>query len=99
MELFALPFKAVVLRLAENHNITAAKAQNLLKTDASFVSERMKLTGKALGWQQNSKELVHFGTLLDDMKNNRDKELLTDSREESDREYLEKIRKGFWNEY
>ena len=99
MELFALPFKAVVLRLAENHNITAAKAQNLLKTDASFVSERMKLTGKALGWQQNSKELVHFGTLLDDMKNNRDKELLTDRREESDREYLEKIRKGFWNEY
>ena len=99
MELFALPFKAVVLRLAENHNITAAKAQNLLKTDASFVSERMKLTGKALGWQQNSKKLVHFGSLLDDMKNNRDKELLTDSREESDREYLEKIRKGFWNEY
>ena len=98
MELFALPYKAAVLRLAENHNITSAKAQKLLKTDAFFVSERINLTGKALAWQRNSKELSYFGSLLDDMKYNKDNELLTDSREESDREYLEKIRKGFRNE-
>ena len=98
MELFALPYKAAVLRLAENHNITAAKAQELLKIDVSVVSERMKLTGKALGWQQNSKNLLYFGSLLDDMEYNKENELLTDSREKSDREYLEKIRKGFRNE-
>lgn len=98
MELFALPYKAVVLRLTENHNITPAKAQELLKVDASFVSKRIMLTGKALGWQQNSKELSYFGSLLDDIEYNKDNELLTDSREESDREYLEKIGKGFLNE-
>ena len=97
MELFALPFKAVVLRLAENHNISAAKARDLLKTDASFVQERIKRTGKALGWQQNSKELFYFGSLLDDMESNRDNELLTDSREKSDMEYLEKIKKSFFS--
>ncbi len=98
MDLFALPYKAVVLRLVENHDITPAKAQKLLKMDASFVSERINLTGRALAWQQNSKDVSYFGSLLDDMEYNRNNELLTDSREESDREYLEKIRKGFCNE-
>lgn len=98
MELFALPYKAVVLRLAENYNITPIKARELLKADASFVSERILLTGKALGWQRNSRELLYFGSLLDDMEFNSENELLTDSREKSDREYLEKIRKGFHNE-
>lgn len=98
MELFALPYKAVVLRLVENHNITEAKARELLGTDAAFVIERIKLTGKALVWQQDSKDLSFFGSLLDDMKYNEENDLLTDSREESDREYLEKIRKGFRNE-
>lgn len=98
MELFALPYKAVVLRLAENHNITVAKAKKLIGIDASFVHERMKLTGKALGWQQNSKDLDYFGSLLDNMEYNSENELLTDIREESDKRYLEKIRKGFREE-
>lgn len=98
MELFALPYKAVVLRLVENNNIAVVKAKELLKIDASFVSERISLTGKALGWQQSSKELSYFGSLLDDMEYNKDNELLTDSREESDRNFLEKIRKDFRNE-
>ena len=95
MELFALPYKAVVLRLVENHNISLAKAKELLGVNTSFVLERIKLTGKAIGWQQNSKDLSYFGSLLDDMEYNKENELLTDSREESDRAYLEKIRKGF----
>lgn len=98
MELFALPYKAVVLRLTENHNITVDKARELIGIDSSFVLERMKLTGKALGWQQDSKDIVYFGSLLDDMEYNKENELLTDRREETDREYLEEIRKGFREE-
>ena len=98
MELFALPYKASVLRLAENHNITSAKTQELLKVDAAFVAERMRRTGKALRWQQNSRELLYFGSLFDNMDFNIENELLTDSREKSDREYLDKIRKGFQSE-
>ena len=95
MELFALPYKAIVLRLVENHNITYNKAKELLAVDSSVVSERIMLTGKAQGWIQNSMELTFFGSLLDDMKYNKENDLLTDSRERSDAEYLEKIRKGF----
>ncbi|MCR4597546.1 MAG: ImmA/IrrE family metallo-endopeptidase [Acetatifactor sp.] len=98
MELFALPYKAIVLRLVENHNISCNKAKELLAVDSSFVSERITLTGKARGWQQNNKELIFFGSLLDDMEYNKENDLLTDSRERSDTEYLEKIRKGFLKE-
>ena len=98
MDLFALPYKAVVLRLVENHNVTPAKAIELLAVDSTFVSDRIMLTGRALGWQQNSRELSYFGSLLDDMEYNSENELLTDSREESDKLYLEKIRKGFRKE-
>ena len=98
MELFALPYKAVVLRLAENNNITSATAENLLKTKADFVSERILLTGRALAWQQNSREILYFGSLLDDMQYNCENEFLTDSREKSDREYLKKVKNDFNNE-
>lgn len=98
MDLFALPYKAVVLRLAENHNITPAKTKELLMVDAAFVSERIMLTGKALGWQQDSRELSYFGSLLDNMEHNSENDLLTDSREESDKQYLERIRKDFRKE-
>lgn len=98
MDLFALPYKAVVLRLAENNNVTPDKAIELLAVDTAFVSDRIMLTGRALGWQQNSRNLSYFGSLLDDMEYNSENELLTGSREESDKLYLEKIRKGFHKE-
>ena len=98
MDLFALPYKAVILRLMENHNITAAKARELFRVKKDFIMERMILTGKALVWQQNSRNLSYFGSLLDNMEYNIENELLTDSREVSDKEYLEGLRKGFRNE-
>jgi Zn-dependent peptidase ImmA (M78 family) len=98
MELFALPYKAIVLRLVENNNITYNKAKELLAVDSMFVSDRIMRTGKARGWQQNSEELTFFGSLLDNMEYNKENDLLTDSRERADAEYLEKIRKGFLKE-
>lgn len=98
MDLFALPYKAVVLRLAENHNISPAKTKELLMVDADYVSERIKLTGKALGWQQANSNLVYLGSLLDDMEHNSENDLLTDSRVESDKQYLGRIRKDFRKE-
>ena len=48
-------------------------------------------------WQQNSGSLLRYGSLLDNLAFNSEHELLVDSREESDRAYLEKIRKEFRN--
>ncbi|MBE6013764.1 MAG: ImmA/IrrE family metallo-endopeptidase [Lachnospiraceae bacterium] len=98
MELFALPYKATVLRLVENGIIDVTRARNLLNEDKCYVEERMELTGKANVWQQDSRDLSYFGSLLDDMEYNKENDLLTTGRESSDTELLESIRKGFQSE-
>ena len=95
MEAFALPYKAVVLRLFEEHVITEARAHELLQHDASYVSQRIELTGKAKQWQMSSVGIEYFGSLLDNLEFNSENELLTESREEADRKFLKEIRAGF----
>lgn len=93
MDLFALPYKAVVLRLVESGVITKGKARKLLQEDSEKIIVRIELTGKAQQWQQNSSRLLRYGSLLENLSFNSEQELLVDSREESDKAYLEKIGK------
>lgn len=97
MDLFALPYKAVVLRLAESGIITEAMAKNLYQIAHENIAVRIELTGKAEQWQQNSGQLLQYGSLLDNLTFNSEHDLLIDSRERSDKAYLEKIRKDFRN--
>lgn len=91
MDLFALPYKAVVLRLVESGEITEEKANELLQADADYISSRIALTGRAERWQQNSSGMFRCGTLLDNFAFNSEHELLTESREKSDKAFLEEI--------
>lgn len=95
MELFALPYKAVVLRLYEGQIITESKAGEFLKYDSSYISKRIELTGKAKQWQMNSVGIEYFGSLLDNLEFNSENELLTESREFTDRKFLEEIKASF----
>jgi Zn-dependent peptidase ImmA (M78 family) len=98
MDIFALPYKAVILRLVESGLITHRKAQELIIIDSTGVSARIELTGRAKSWQQNSNHLLYYGSLLDNLAFNSKNELLTDTRESSDNAYLEKIGKEFRKE-
>ncbi|MDD6069188.1 MAG: ImmA/IrrE family metallo-endopeptidase [Clostridiales bacterium] len=96
MESFALPYKAVVLRLFEGQIIKEMKADELLKNDTAYVQQRVELTGKAKQWQMSSVGTEYFGSLLDNLEFNSENKLLTESREEADRRFLEEIRAGFY---
>lgn len=98
MDIFALPYKAVILRLIENGMIKETKARELFKINSSYVSDRIQLTGKAQRWQKNSNDLIHYGSLLENLSFNSEHELLVDTREASDSAYLEKIGKEFQKE-
>jgi Zn-dependent peptidase ImmA (M78 family) len=95
MDLFALPYKAVVLRLAESGVITEDKARSLYQEKSESIAVRIELTGKAEQWQQNSRHLLRYGSLLENLAFNSEHDLLVDSRETSDKAYLEKIQKEF----
>lgn len=88
---------AQILRLVESGVITEEKARNLYQEKSESIAIRIELTGKAEQWQQNSGSLLRYGSLLDNLAFNSEHELLVDSREESDRAYLEKIGKEFRN--
>ena len=50
MDMFAMPYKAVVLRLFESGNISHQQAEKLLEVGSADVMERVSLTGR---WQRN----------------------------------------------
>lgn len=95
MEVFAIPYKAAVLRLFEERIITETKARKLLQHDASYVVQRIEFTGKAKQWQMNSVNIEYFGSLLNNLEFNSENELLTESREDADRKFLKEIQAGF----
>lgn len=95
MEVFALPYKATILRLFEERVITEAKAYDLLQHDASYILQRIELTGKAKQWQMDSANIEYFGSLLDNLEFNSENEFLTEGREKADRKFLEDIRASF----
>lgn len=98
MDIFALPYKAVVLRLIESGIIEDEKAKELFNAAPKHIAERIKLTGKAGKWQRNGNDLIYYGSLLENLTFNSEHELLVDTREESDKAYLEKIGKEFRKE-
>ncbi|KHM52654.1 hypothetical protein NZ47_03375 [Anaerovibrio lipolyticus] len=95
MDLFAIPFKAVILRLVEHNVISEEKAYDILNTDSDMVNSRIEITGRAKQWQQNSSKLVYFGSLKDDIEYNTEKGFLSESREEADRKSIQIIQNSF----
>ena len=60
MDMFAMPYKAVVLRLFESGNISYQQAEKLLEVGSADVMERVSLTGKAKRWQLDGKGTESF---------------------------------------
>ena len=92
MDMFAMPYKAVVLRLFESGNISHQQAEKLLEVGSADVMERVSLTGKAKRWQLDGKGTESFGTLLEKVEYN---EYLTESREKEDVAYLTQLKKEY----
>ena len=93
MDMFAMPYKAVILRLYESGNISYKQAEKLLKVNSSEVVQRISLTGKAKRWWLDGKGTESFGTLLEKIEYNRSHEFLTKSRENEDMEYITRLKK------
>lgn len=92
MDVFALPYKAVILRLYECGYISLKHAGLLLEVDATEIAGRIGLTGKAKRWQLSGSGMERFGSLEENIAFNSEHELLTDSRESSDKKRIRKIK-------
>ena len=95
MEMFAMPYKAVVLRLLESGSISYKQAEMLLKINTEEILGRIALTGKAKRWQLDGKGTETFGTLLEKVEYNRQHGYLTESRENEDLAYIARLKRKY----
>ncbi len=91
MDIFAIPYKAAVLRLFEEDKINLKAAKNLLQVDETEISRQIDLTGKAARWQIITKNLIRFGSLAEQIYNVEQLEAARDERLESDKARLNEI--------
>lgn len=95
MEIFAVPFKAMVLRLLEEHIITEIQASELISLSSETITEHMKLTGKAKRWDMRPAGYERVGSLLENLTINTDTEALPKTRLDEDWEKLRNIMKKY----
>lgn len=97
MDIFAVPYKAAVLRLLEEDKIDVKVARNLLQVTEEEVHKQIELTGKAARWQEVHTDFIRFGSLSELMYDVEQKDAVRDERLASDKvrlnEIVKKLRK------
>ena len=91
MDIFAIPYKAAVLRLFEEEKIDIKTAKELLRIRNDEISKQIEVTGKAARWQEIPRDLIRFGSLSEKMYELEQWEIIRDERLESDKARLEEI--------
>ncbi len=91
MDIFAIPYKATVLRLFEEEKINIKTAKKFLQIDSDEINKQIEVTGKAARWQVIPKNLIRFGSLSEKMYDLEQWEGVRDERLKSDRARLHEI--------
>ena len=94
MDIFAIPYKAAVLRLLEEDKIDIKAARMLLQIDVAEIAKQIELTGKAARWQEIPNNFIRFGSLSELMYDVERFEAVRDERLESDKIRLDEIVKS-----
>lgn len=95
MDIFAIPYKAMVLRLMEEDIIQESKAKVLISISSSDIEKRIKITGKAKRWALIPTGNEKLGSIVENLADNCENETLSDSRLKSDMDKLEEIKKRY----
>ncbi|MCD8155349.1 MAG: ImmA/IrrE family metallo-endopeptidase [Clostridiales bacterium] len=94
MDIFAVPYKAAVLRLLEEDKIEVKAAKNLLQIEEEEINRQIELTGKAARWQEIPKDFIRFGSLSELMYDVEQLDAVRVERLESDKIRLSEIVKS-----
>lgn len=95
MDIFAIPYKAMVIRLYEEGLIKKECAIALLETPAEEIKKLIQLTGRSKRWSSIPTDCISYGSLLENIAANEKYEVLTDSRLASDRKRIQEITETF----
>lgn len=97
MDIFAIPYKAAVLRLFEEDKIDIETAKKLLVVSDEEIARQIAITGRAARWQEVPQNLIRFGSLTEKMYDLEEKEIIRVERLESDKRRLNEIENNLKN--
>lgn len=95
MDIFAIPYKAMVLRLMEEQIISEEKGRNLLALSAGEVKNRVRVTGKAKRWFLIPKGNETLGSITENIAINSDDENVPEDKLKRDIDKLNDIKKRY----
>lgn len=95
MDIFAIPYKAMVLRLIEEEIISKQKAKDLICIPGTDIEKRMMITGRAKRWAMIPIGNEKLGSIMENIADNYENEILPESRLKSDMERLDEIKKRY----
>lgn len=93
MDLFALPYKATVLRLYECQYFSKNDAIAMLNIPKKNIKQKIELSNMSKRWQLDGKGNESFGSLLEKMDFNITHDFLTESRKREDEELIRNLKK------
>ena len=92
MDIFAIPYKAMVLRLLEEKIISDDRAREMIDIPFHKIKKLMQMTDKAKRWDMIPSGYEKFGNLVENLTINTEREALPKSRLESDWKELDRIK-------
>ena len=95
MDIFAVPYKAMVLRLLEEQLISDIYAREMIDIPFDKIRREMEITDKAKRWDMIPSGCEKFGSLLKNLSTNTEQEALPKSRLKEDWKKLDRIKKTY----
>ena len=92
MDIFAVPYKAMVLRLMEEGIISNDRAREMIEIPFYRIKKLMQMTGKAKRWDMIPSGYEKFGSLVENLTINTERESLPKSRLERAWKELDRIK-------
>ena len=94
MEIFAIPYKAMVLRLFEEGYVSEKKAEEFLLVDGMAIQKRARLKNMAERWLKHTYD-IKLSNLEAIIDYNQAEEIVPENRIKDDRRNLAELLKGF----
>lgn len=92
MEIFAVPYKAMILRLYEDGFISESQAGKMLNIPDEELQKKIEITGLTKRFSTSTEDMCQFGSLAENMAINEEEENVMESRLEGDKSRIQEIK-------
>lgn len=91
VDLFAIPYKAMVLRLFEEKYLDAQEVRKFFEISEDDVTKQINITGKGKRWYRVPSDRIAFGSLIENFDANKQLDVINEYRKRLDEKRIAEI--------